>query len=193
MISRVYRRLFIAFRVFTTKLKTGLWFSSLGVHNKIYGKGLLVGRNVSIGNFCWIEAVNKYKTHKGVQCFNPEIIVGDDVAMSDFVHISAVKRIKIGAGTLIGSKVYIGDHSHGSYKSEKWRDMSDISPRYRPLDDIAEINIGKNCWIGDGAVILAGTHIGDNCVIGANSVVKGSFQNNQLIVGSPAKVIKEII
>lgn len=52
--------------------------------------------------------------------------------------------------------------------------------------------IEDNCFIGYGAVILAGTHLGKHCVVGANSVVMGDFPNNTLLAGSPAKVLKNL-
>ncbi|AYM99966.1 acyltransferase [Chryseobacterium sp. 3008163] len=54
------------------------------------------------------------------------------------------------------------------------------------------IKIGKNCWIGHGAVITAGVELGDNVTVGANSVVTKSFPNNVVIGGIPAKIIKEL-
>ena len=115
------------------------------------------------------------------------------MALSDFVHISAIKYISIGSGTLIGSKVYIGDHSHGHYQdSQKWKLEKELIPLLRPLADEEDIIIGNKCWIGDGVVILAGTDIGNNCVIGANSVVKGSFPPKSLIAGVPAILKKTL-
>ena len=75
----------------------------------------------------------------------------------------------------------------------EYKKQLNVPPRWRPLSDIKPIKVGKNCWIGDGVVILAGSVIGDNCVIGANSVVKGCFGANSIIGGVPAKIIKEII
>lgn len=40
------------------------------------------------------------------------------------------------------------------------------------------------------SIILKGTVIGNNCVIGAGSVVHGKFEDNCVIAGNPAKVIK---
>ncbi len=54
------------------------------------------------------------------------------------------------------------------------------------------IHIGKNCWIGAGAVILPGVTIGDNTVIGAGSVVTKDIPSNVVAIGNPCKVLREI-
>ena len=53
-----------------------------------------------------------------------------------------------------------------------------------------EIRIGKNCFLGCNSIILKGTVLGDGCVVGAGAVVCGRFENNSVIAGNPAKVIK---
>lgn len=54
------------------------------------------------------------------------------------------------------------------------------------------IHIGKNCWIGAGAVITPGVTIGDNTVIGAGSVVTKDIPANVVAVGNPCRVMREI-
>lgn len=56
----------------------------------------------------------------------------------------------------------------------------------------APVTIGKNCWIGAGAIILPGITIGDNTVIGAGSVVTKDIPSNVVAVGNPCKVLREI-
>ena len=56
----------------------------------------------------------------------------------------------------------------------------------------APVRIGKNCWIGAGAVILPGVTVGDNTVIGAGSVVTKDIPANVVAVGNPCKVLREI-
>lgn len=171
----------------------GTGFTSIGRLCKVRGVGICTGESVNIGDFCWIETVNRYPAFSGIQQFSPVISFGNNISLSDSVHISAVQRIEIGNDTLIGSKVYIGDHSHGSYvDAAACAAEAQYAPIARPLADVAAIQIGERCWIGDGAVILAGAHIGDNTVVGANSVVKGVFPANVVIAGSPAKVIKSL-
>lgn len=54
--------------------------------------------------------------------------------------------------------------------------------------------IGDNCLIGMGSVILDDVIIPDNCIVGAGSLVtKGKvFCSNKLIMGSPAKEIRDL-
>ena len=49
--------------------------------------------------------------------------------------------------------------------------------------------IGKNVYIGSGAVILGGIVIGDNVKIGANAVVLKDVPENHTVVGIPAKLV----
>lgn len=56
----------------------------------------------------------------------------------------------------------------------------------------ASVHIGKNCWIGAGALIMPGVTIGDNTVIGAGSVVTKDIPSNVVAVGNPCRVMIEI-
>lgn len=54
------------------------------------------------------------------------------------------------------------------------------------------VRIGKNCWIGAGAVIVPGVEIGDNTVIGAGAVVTRNIPANVVAAGNPCRVLREI-
>lgn len=54
------------------------------------------------------------------------------------------------------------------------------------------VHIGKNCWLGAGAIVLPGITIGDNVVIGAGSVVTKDIPSNVVAVGNPCKILREI-
>lgn len=54
--------------------------------------------------------------------------------------------------------------------------------------------IEDSCLIGMGAIVLNGAHIGKHCIIGAGALVK-EYQvipENSVVVGNPAKIIKQI-
>lgn len=54
--------------------------------------------------------------------------------------------------------------------------------------------IGDDCLIGMGAILLAGSRIGAGSIIGAGAVVKEGFvvPPRSLVVGIPGRVIREI-
>ena len=56
-----------------------------------------------------IEAIDLYQ---GVN-YTPSIIIGDNVAMGNDVHIGVIGQLKIGNNVLLGSHIFISDHSHG--------------------------------------------------------------------------------
>lgn len=56
----------------------------------------------------------------------------------------------------------------------------------------AAVTIGKNCWIGAGAIILPGVIIGDNVVVGAGSVVTKNLPSNVVAVGNPCRVLRPV-
>jgi carbonic anhydrase/acetyltransferase-like protein (isoleucine patch superfamily) len=54
--------------------------------------------------------------------------------------------------------------------------------------------IGEGTLIGMNAVILNGAQIGKNCLIGANALVTENMviADGSMVLGSPAKVVKEL-
>lgn len=166
-------------------LLTGIRFKRVGVHAKILAvHKMKIGRRLALGDFCWVQAIEHY----GGVHYNPLLSIGDDVSISDLTHISCVQRVTIGAGCLLGSKIYIGDHSHGSVSD--YARMPNLAPATRPLGDAADIRIGECVWIGDGAVILAGADIASGSIVGSNSVVNLSVNRPAVIAGVPARVIR---
>lgn len=172
-------------RAWLVYLLLGVKFRKIGKHSKVLGSGAVsVGTDATIGDFCWIEAVTYYA---GVR-FAPNLSIGKRVAISDLTHISCVYKIVLGDDCLVGSKVYIGDHSHGSV--ENVTEILTVPPARRPLGDIEEISVGAMTWICDGVVILAGSNIAPHSIIAANSVVRLRESRPALIGGVPAKVIR---
>jgi acetyltransferase-like isoleucine patch superfamily enzyme len=94
-------------------------------------------------------------------------------------YIQAKNRIEIGDYTNIGPNVGIISANHNFLNNQQ----------HIPS---LPIIIGKNCWIGMGAVILPEVILGDYTIVGANAVVTKSFkEGNCVIAGNPAKVIKQ--
>jgi carbonic anhydrase/acetyltransferase-like protein (isoleucine patch superfamily) len=54
--------------------------------------------------------------------------------------------------------------------------------------------VGDGSLIGIGAVLLNGSVIGRNCIVGAGALVTEGkvFPDNSLILGSPARVMRQV-
>lgn len=54
----------------------------------------------------------------------------------------------------------------------------------------AHTYIGKRCFIGANAIVMAGVRIGDEVVVGSGAVVTKDVPSHCIVAGNPAKVIK---
>lgn len=159
---------------------------------------LFLGPRVRHGWGIQIGKRNIIQAHKGASislgrafstCRDVEIIAYDDaeIVFADNTYVghgstvAARVSICVGENTMIADLVSIRDHNHGFT-----RDRGVTGFICQP------IIIGKNCWIGSKATIVAGVTLGDSVVVGANSVVTKSFGSNVVLGGCPARVLKEL-
>lgn len=56
-----------------------------------------------------------------------------------------------------------------------------------------DVHVGKNCFVGFGAVILPGVTVGDSVIVTANSVVGRDIPSNCIVMGNPAKIVENNI
>ncbi len=100
-------------------------------------------------------------------------------------------KITIGDYSGIGPNVQIYAVGHPIQPEERLSERrGDEFPSWNSFT--APVTIGRNVWIGGGAIILPGVTIGDNTTIGAGSVVTKSIPANCLAVGNPCKVIRHL-
>jgi Acetyltransferase (isoleucine patch superfamily) len=146
----------------------------------IEGNGkVIIGDNVRIGPNCSWFVGHKVST-------DASLVVGNNVSLGYRGMISVVTTVTIGDRTMLAGGVSIFDNpSHP------------ISPRKRfhhepiDLDDAKPVVIGRNCWLGGGAVILRGVTIGDNSIVAAGSIVTKPIPANVLAGGVPATILRE--
>lgn len=146
---------------------------SKGVQIRIFDKGRL-----KIGKNGVIRSGTKIRING-----SGSILIGDGVGFNNNCLINCMDKIKIGSNTIIGQDVKIYDHDH-DYKSEGLR-------RYTGFIT-APIEIGENCWIGSGCIILKGVRIGDNCVIAAGTILAKDVPDNSLVYNYKKTDIREI-
>ncbi len=147
-----------------------------GRHAMRFGARFTTGRHVRLDAFPLRSA-------------GPVLVIGADVQLNDSVHIGAVELVEIGDNTLIASRVFITDHSHGSYGSPDPASYPEAPPAQRPI--VARpVRIGRNVWLGEQVCVLPGVTIGDGAIVGANAVVTRDVPPYTIVAGNPARVIK---
>lgn len=144
------------------------WQPSLGENTWIAQSADVIG-NVTMGEECsiWFGAVVRGDVHR--------IVIGDRTNIQDLsmVHVTHYKNPDMSDGnpTIIGNDVTVGHRVmlHGC-------------------------TIEDACLIGMSATIIDGAVIGRESIVGAGALVTKNkvFPPRSLIMGSPAKVIREL-
>lgn len=122
-----------------------------------------------------------------ILCGTSLISIGDNVILRPGVMFDAFGEgtITIEDDVLIGSGVHIytGNHVFSN---------PNIPISQQGFDSIQPVRICQGAWVGAGAILLAGVTIGRNSVVGAGSIVTKDVPDHTVVVGNPAKIIKEI-
>lgn len=178
-----------------TKVKYGknLLLKGMPVIFNKSGANLIVGDNVTVKSSFLSNLVGLYSRSIIVtRAPGAEIIIGNNVGISG-ATIYARSRIEIGENTCIGGNVKILDNDFHPIEVEtRNRLLNDPNGGNSDLVPAKPIKIGKNCFIGCNSIILKGTILGDGCVVGAGAVVAGKFEDNCVIAGNPARIIKRL-
>ncbi len=129
-----------------------------------------------IGEGCYIEPPFHSNFGGKHVHFGKNVYANFNLTLVDDTHIY------IGDYTMIGPNVTIATACHPI--------MPEL--REKAYQYNIPVHIGKNCWIGAGAVILPGITVGDNSVIGAGSVVTKDIPSGVVAVGNPCRILREI-
>ena len=115
--------------------------------------------------------------------------LGDDVQINAFTHIFAGGGVTIGDGTLISAHCSISSvpHPKNSLTRHRVKRSDDpVEPLHRP------VVLGKNVWLGMGAIILPGVTVGDHAIVGAGAVVTRDVPEKTVVAGNPARVLQTL-
>lgn len=129
-----------------------------------------------IGEGCYIEPPFHANFGGRHVHFGKQVYANFNLTLVDDTHIY------VGDYTMFGPNVTVATAGHP------------ILPEFREkgLQYNMPVRIGKNCWIGAGAIILPGVTIGENVVVGAGSVVTKDLPSNVVAVGNPCRILREI-
>jgi len=132
---------------------------------------LILGNNVRTGPEVWLVTAN-----------DSTFEVGENSVLGSYVIINGGHGITIGKNCLFAGFVYINTSEHGFKRNQ-------IIQRQGFYGN--PITIGDDVWIGGHTFINKGLNIGTGSVIGAGSVVTKDIPEYKIVVGNPAKVIKD--
>lgn len=129
-----------------------------------------------IGENCYIEPPFHSNFGGKHVHFGNYVYANFNLTLVDDTHIY------VGDATMFGPNVVVATAGHP------------ILPelRVQGYQYNAPVHIGKNCWIGAGAVIVPGVTIGDNVVVGAGSVVTKDIPSDVVAVGNPCRVLRPV-
>lgn len=118
-----------------------------------------------------------------------------------FGSFFAHPEVELGIGYYIGAYNIIGMASLGNHvtiashvsilSGKRQHGYKEIgTPIQEQKGVFTKISIGENCWIGNGAIVMA--DLGIQNVVAAGSVVTEKTGDFEVLGGNPAKVIKNI-
>ena len=124
--------------------------------------------------------------------YGKHIHIGDGVFVNfDCVFLDGAD-IRIGDGTLVAPRVQFLTAGHPVDPVERVTYDPVTGKRNGGMSTNKPITIGKDCWIGAGAIILGGVSIGDGTTIGAGSVVTRDLPSRVVAAGNPCRILRTL-
>jgi len=138
-------------------------------------------KKIGIETVIWQYVVVLKGAVIGKNCnLNSHTFVENDVIIGDNVTLKC--GVYVWDGTIIEDNVFIGPNatlSNDKYPKSKTKPSS-----------FKKIVLKEGCSIGANATILPGITIGKNALVGAGAVVTKDVNENQIVIGNPAREIK---
>jgi acetyltransferase EpsM len=133
------------------------------------------------------KAIKELKEYKIFSYRHPSAIISS--------HAKIGEGVTICPKTIIAGDALIGDYNNfnfGSFVSHDciMKQNNTLSPGVKIMGNC---KIGNNNFFGVDAKMIPGTEVIDRNLVGANCTITKNFLSDNVLVGTPAKVIKKTI
>lgn len=129
-----------------------------------------------LGGDCVIHDLrlqNLYRTGLRGLRLGPRCFIGEEVMLD------LADEIELGAEVTLASRVMILTHLNVGFRDHP---LQAAFPAQQ-----APVRLGAGCFVGAGAIILAGVELGPRCFVAAGAVVTQSFPEGSVIAGVPGR------
>ncbi|WP_415905340.1 acyltransferase [Neptuniibacter sp. QD48_55] len=175
-------------RVFywTPMFKTRL--SQAGRQLYLYGGMPLVqgSLNISMGDRCRISGQTTFSGRwSGKE--TPQLIIGNNVGIAWQTTIAVGTKVVLEDNVRIAGRGFLAGYpGHPVDPEARAKGLPDTE------DQIGDIILRKNVWLGSGVTVMKGVTIGEGTIVAAGSVVIQDLPPFVIAAGVPAKVIKPL-
>lgn len=145
--------------------------------NVIFGRGVVVGDNVTIRGFCHLEGV-RIEDGATVGPFarlRPGAVIGEDARVGNFVE---VKNAVMGPGAKANHLTYLGDADIGANANIG---AGTITCNYDGVGKHRTV-IGEGAFIGSNTALVAPVTVGAAAIVGAGSTITADVEPDAIAV-----------
>lgn len=113
-----------------------------------------------------------------------EVTIGDHTHVDHLCLLYGQGGLRIGSDCAIAGGVMM-------YTQTNADSLEDGTPVTRQPTVYAAVEIGDGCWLGAGVQVIPGVKIGAGAHVGAGAVVLGDVAGGDVVVGVPARTVKQ--
>lgn len=122
---------------------------------------------ISIGNHTCFRGTTYIRTYQ-----SGTVSIGKNCFFNEGVSITALEKIEIGNGCILGESIKLYDHNHL---------IEGVDTVSLKKFTTSPIRIGEDCWIGSNVILLKGVQIGKGCIIGAGTILRQSIPEYTIV------------
>lgn len=141
---------------------------------------------MQVGERCRISGITTF-TGRANGDAKPQLIIGNNVGISWQTTIAVGTRITLGDNVRMAGRCFLA-----GYPGHPINPAARAAGKADTVDQIGDIVLEADVWLGTGCTVLAGVTIGRGSIVGAGSVVTKNIPAGVIAAGNPAKVIRAL-